>query len=132
MRTFVDTNIWIYHLEGQATLGQLALMRLAKIVATGGEVVVSDLVRLECRVGPLKARNTVLLEKYDGLFARSDIFVQPLSARVCDLAASLRADFGVKTPDALNLASALDSGCQIFLTHDARLQAFSKLTVESL
>lgn len=132
MRVFVDTNLWIYHLEGHSAFGSIASTRLAKLAADGDTVVISDLVRLECRVGPLKAKNSLLLAKYDGLFARPELLVTPLSPAVCDLAASLRADFGVKTPDALNIAGALEAGCAVFLTHDGRLRTPSKIIVETL
>ena len=41
---------------------------------------------------------------------------------VFEIATRLRADHGLKTPDALHLASALHAGCDEFWTHDQRLQ----------
>jgi predicted nucleic acid-binding protein len=37
-------------------------------------------------------------------------------------AASLRARYGLRTPDALQISVALAAGCSAFLTNDARLQ----------
>jgi len=38
----------------------------------------------------------------------------------------------IPNPDALNLAAAVELGCDIFLTHDARLARFTPLKVEAL
>ncbi len=35
-------------------------------------------------------------------------------------------------PDAIHLAAAVESGCEMFLTNDNRLDGFSDLTVEIL
>lgn len=37
-----------------------------------------------------------------------------------------------KIPDAIHLAAALEAGCQVFLTNDARLRSFRGLDVEAL
>lgn len=129
---FIDANILIYHLEANLDLGALASTRLAALDAAADEVVVSDLVRLECRVGPLKAADAALLARYDGFFALPSVKVVPLTAAVCDRAAAIRARHGFRTPDALNLAAAVESGCDVFLTHDARLGRFPEIKIEAL
>lgn len=105
---------------------------MASLRATGDQIVVSDLVRLECRIGPLKSDDAALLALYDHFFAAPNVRVVALTAAVCDLAASIRARYGFRTPDALNLAAAVELGCDIFLTHDARLGRFTPLKVEAL
>jgi len=129
---FVDANILIHHLESTPNLGTRASARLAALHAAGDRIVVSDLIRLECRVGPLKTGNETLLSKYDGFFSLPGIRVAALTASICDRAASIRARYGLRTPDALNLAAAVELGCDIFLTHDARLARFTPLKVEAL
>jgi predicted nucleic acid-binding protein len=108
---FVDANILIYQLEENPSLGPGASARLAVLREAGDQVVVSDLVRLECRVGPLKSGDVDLLARYDGFFSHPDIQVAGLTATVCDRATMIRARHGFRTPDALNLAAALESGC---------------------
>ena len=87
---------------------------------------------MECRVGPLRAKDATLLAQYDHVFAAPDQLVLPLTGQVCDRAAVIRADYGFSTPDALNLAAAVEAGCAVFLTNDARLSRFPALTVEVL
>lgn len=47
-----------------------------------------------------------------------------------DHATDIRAHYGFKTPDAIHLAAAVVSGCDVFLTNDHRLDRFSDLAVE--
>jgi predicted nucleic acid-binding protein len=129
---FIDANILIYHLEANPDLGAKASARLAALHAAGGQVVVSDLIRLECRIGPLKSGDAMLLSQYDGFFSLPSVEVVALTAAVCDRAATIRAGHGFRTPDALNLAAAVEAGCGLFLTHDARLGRFPELKVEAL
>src|SRR5207249_11609621 len=65
----------------------------------GDTPVISDLTRLECRVGPLRSGDAVLLGSYDRFFAAHGVDVAGLTAAVCDRAAELRARYGFKTPD---------------------------------
>lgn len=96
------------------------------------EVVVSDLVRMECRVGPLRSGDALRLAKFDGFFARPDVRIAPMTPAVFDRATEIRARHGFKTPDSIHLAAAVESGCDCFLTHDSRLSTFPDLVVEIL
>ena len=43
---------------------------------------------------------------------------------------AIRAQYGFKTPDAVYLAAAVISGCDVSLTNDHRLDRFSDIAVE--
>jgi predicted nucleic acid-binding protein len=47
-------------------------------------------------------------------------------------AAEIRAQHNFKSPDALHLAAAVLSACDVFLTNDAQLIRFPDLTIEVL
>ena len=81
----------------------------------------SHLVRLECRVLPLREGNLALLEQFDRFFSLSEVVTVPLDARVFNLATELRAKNRLKTPDALHLAAAISSECDEFWSNDDRL-----------
>jgi predicted nucleic acid-binding protein len=80
----------------------------------------------------LKRKDTVALAAFDSFFARPEVLMLPLTATVFDLAAQLRADLGVKTPDVLHLAAAIRSGCDRFLTNDIHLNVCKSIHVEIL
>jgi predicted nucleic acid-binding protein len=132
MNLFLDTNIVVYAVENPALFGPKANARLAVARAAGDILMISDLVRMEALVGPLKHRNAALQQDYHQFFASSGMTVVGISAAVCDRAAVVRANHNLKSMDALQLAAALEHGATVFLTADARLSSFTGLTVEVL
>jgi uncharacterized protein len=95
-------------------------------------LVVSDLSRLECRVKPVRDGDTALLEEFDRFFSESVSEVVALTCEVIDRATEIRSRYGFKTPDAIHLAAATSSSCELFLTNDSRLSRFTELHVEPL
>jgi predicted nucleic acid-binding protein len=51
----------------------------------------------------------------------------PITRPVQQLAAQLRADTGVQTPDAIHAATALLAACDVFLSNDADFRRIAKL-----
>src|SRR6185312_13376200 len=121
---FLDANPVIYLIEQPADLGPKATARVASLLANGERLEVSDLVRMERQVGPLKANDPALLIKYATFFASPDLDVLLVSPAVCDRAARSRAQHGFKPLDSLHLAAAVEHGCTLFLTGDAQLKRF--------
>jgi hypothetical protein len=75
---FLDANPVIYLIEQPADLGPKATARVAELLASGERLAVSDLVRMECQVGPLKANDAALLDKYITFFASPDLDILPV------------------------------------------------------
>jgi predicted nucleic acid-binding protein len=131
-RVYLDAATVIYSVEDPPLWGSIALARIAALRSSGAGLVVSDLVRLECRVKPLATGSVALLSEYEAFFASGALTCVPLTRDVCDHAATIRAQYRFRTVDALHLAAALESGCDVFLTNDAHLTGFPELTVELL
>ena len=132
MVLYCDSVILIYWLDQMGPFHLRAENRMQVLQAAGDGIAISDLTRLECRVGALKRKDAVALASFDKFFARPEVRIVPLTAAVFDRAAHLHADLGFKTPDALHLAAALESGCDRFLTNDSRLSKCSGITIEIL
>lgn len=132
MILFLDTNIVIYAVENPVVLGPRANAHLAAARTAGAVLMISDLVRMEALVGPLKHGNTALQQDYGQFFASSGMRVVSITAVVCDRAARIRATHNIKSMDALQLSAAVEHGASAFLTADARLCSFTGLTVEVL
>lgn len=126
-RVYLDAAVMIYYIERRAPWYSRVLTRLT---ATPVRVVVSDLTRLECRVKPVRTGDAVLLAEFDAAFAAAEPV--PITTAVFDRATEIRAAHGFKTPDALHLAAAVEGGCDVFLTNDHRLDAFTGITVEAV
>ena len=85
---------------------------------------------MECRVKPLRDGNSALLKDYDDYFEGAIAEIVAISGEVIDRATVIRAQHGFKTPDAIHLAAAVISGCDVFLTNDHRLDRFPDIAVE--
>jgi predicted nucleic acid-binding protein len=130
MIVFLDANPVISFIEQPAVWGTIATARIAALRVAGHLLAVSDLVRMECQVGPLKAGDAVRLNAFLTFFASRDVNVLPVTAGVCDRAARIRATCNLKPLDSLHLAAAVEHGCGLFLTADARLARFPDIAVE--
>jgi uncharacterized protein len=132
MRIYCDSVILIYYFEGAPSFKARATNRLAALWAAGGIMATSDLVRLECRMQPIRLGDTAQLADYDNLFSQPNVQRVPITTTVFDRATLLRATHNFKLADALHLAAAAESGCDRFLTNDTRLSAFTAISVEVL
>ncbi len=127
MILFLDSNVLIYLIEGDASLVSQVQHSLQKLITSHSNTViaVSALTLLECRVAPLRDRDTSLLQLYDDFFSTESLQIVDLSRNVLEIATRIRATFGLKTPDALQAACCLSLESQhLFLTED---RAFSKI-----
>ncbi len=132
MLIYCDSVIVIYLLDTIGPFQARAQARIAALRAAGDRIAGSDLVRLECRVKPLRNGDTTCLNQFDGIFALPDVSVVPLTTAVYDRATLLRATRNFKLGDAIHLAAAIEGGCGLFLTNDARLSRCSEISVEVL
>ena len=64
MIVFLDTNIVIYAVELSPGFGPQATAKLTSLRNAGASSMISDLVRMECLVGPLKTRDAVLENQF--------------------------------------------------------------------
>ena len=94
--------------------------------------VCSELSRLECRVKPRQDNNSVLLRAYDDYFDYLVTEIVPLSREVIDLATDLRARYNFRTPDAIHIACAINSACDLLLTNDRQLTRCQEIAVAIL
>jgi hypothetical protein len=66
MKVYVDSVVIIYYLDYAGAFHVRAAHRLAALHAVGDDIVVSDLVRMECRVDPIRQGDTLRLARFDG------------------------------------------------------------------
>lgn len=132
MLIYCDSVILIYWLDQLGPFHLRARSRMLALQGSGDRVAISDLTRLECRVGALKRRDAVILATFDNFFARADVDKLPLTTAEFDRATQLRADLGFKTADALHLSAAIEGACDRFLTNDTRLSRCTDIAVEVL
>lgn len=129
----VDTAVFIYFIEERDKFLPAIAPLFAAADAGKLELVASALVLLEVLVVPYRAGNIDLAERYEAVLTRSrGVRMVDLSRNHLRLAAQVRAMTGAATPDAIQIAASLASGCSAFVTNDRRLPAVSGLRIVQL
>lgn len=80
----------------------------------------------------MREKQPALLERYDALFAASRVVVLDVSAKIVDRATSMRAKYGLKSPDAIHIATAVEYGASSFWTGDSVFARISEIAVKVL
>ena len=94
------------------------------------QVVTSIVTLLEVLVKPLKDQNAELVGRYRELLLDTEgISTIVVSATIAEQAAALRANHSIRTPDAIQLATAIEQKASFFLTHDFRLPNLPNLRI---
>lgn len=114
---YLDSCVLIYRLEGSAAFRS----RVVEAMRDQADEIfcISDLVRLECLVGPIRDGDAERKAVFEAQFRALRRLA--LTKAVFDLAAELRAAHRLRTPDALHAACAIVHGCRQLWTNDRRL-----------
>jgi uncharacterized protein len=129
---YLDSNIVMYFIENRPLWGPKTTSMIAGLRSRGDILAVSDLTRMECRVGPLRTEDQFLVQAFDAFFSAAGVQVIPITANVWDRAATIRAKHGFRALDAIHLAAAVEKRCDVFLTNDKRLGGFPDIKVSDL
>jgi uncharacterized protein len=129
---YLDANIVIYIVEHHPLWGQKAEARIIQLRASGEQIAISDVHRLECLVGPFVLNDQATVADYFAFFNDPDLIAAALTAPVWERAARIRATHSFKPLDSMHLAAAVEHGCGLFLTNDVQLRRFPDITVEVL
>lgn len=119
----VDTAPFIYLLESHPTFADRFVGLFEAAAAGDLTIALSTVTLAEVLTGPFKAGQTALAKRFEKALLQYD--VHPVSVPIASLAAQLRAQYRLKLPDAIQLATALDIGAAAFVTHD---RDFSQVT----
>jgi predicted nucleic acid-binding protein len=126
----LDTAPLIYFVEENPTY--LPFVRPFFEAVDRGElrVVTSVLTLTEVLVHPMRRGDDDLADQYRRILLHADqITTVPVSEGVAEEASRLRARYNLRTPDAIQLATAIRCGASAFLTNDGRLPELSALNI---
>jgi predicted nucleic acid-binding protein len=129
-RLGLDTAPFIYFTEANPTY--VAVCRSVFRAIVEGRIIgiTSTLSLTETLAHPIRTGNVTVEAAYRTiLLATPMISTLPPTSDVAILAARLRAKHGLKTPDALQVATAITAGCEAFLTGDKGLRRVTELPV---
>ena len=126
---YLDANGFIYSVERTEPYRTLLEPMWQQARAGDFDIVSSELIVSETLVRPLREGNTVVEMFLRSLFNAHEVNLAPATRELWENAARIRADTGLKTPDALHAATALRTDCALFITNDTDFRRVQGLPV---
>ena len=135
-RIALDTSVFIYQLEANARYLALTDYIFAWIERPASEAVTSTVTMTELLVQPYRAGDDHRVDEIFGLLATYPNleWIAP-TLEIADLAARLRARYRIRTPDAIQAATAAHAHATALITNDSvfeRVDSFETLRLDSL
>ena len=125
-----DTSPIIYLIETHPEYDELVTEIFRRIDQGISIGFTSAITLTEVLTQPLKQGQIQLQREYRDLLLHSANFhTLPVNAEIAEQAAGLRARYGLRTPDALQVAVATTAKCQVFLTNDKALERVEDVNV---
>ena len=122
-RVYIDANVFIFFLDGTPRLREPAAAVLAAARAGAFQAFTGHAAVAEVMVGPYRLGDPMVIR------GARDFFRQPRFVTLVDHppetfddAAMLRGTLDMPFIDALHLATAAAHGCDVVITHDARMK----------
>jgi predicted nucleic acid-binding protein len=124
--------LFIYHFENHELLGPPA-GRILRAAEDGKcHLVTSMLTLLEILVVPKRLGLTALCQKYRELLdSFPNLSLQPIDRDILEIASDIRAAYTIRTPDAIQLATALSARADFFISQDARIKKMEAIRIVS-
>ena len=126
----LDTMVFIYHFEENQIYSPLTFSIFESLEKGSFNGITSILTLLEILVKPKKENNSILTERYKILLETfPNLQVKEINENIADIASSLRANYNIDTPDAIQVATALDAQADRFITNDTSLKKITEIKV---
>ena len=126
---YMDASAFIYSAELQEPYLTILAPAWQHVASGRVDVVCSELVITEILVRPLREGDKKAESERRAIITAPYVRLVPPTRHHWEIAARLRAEAGLKTPDALHAATALRAGCQLFITNDSDFRRVPHLPV---
>ncbi len=127
---FLDTAPFIYFFEQHPDYFPVLDKIFAQLYESGAQAITSIITYIELTTHPARLGQQHLVRKYrDYLTNSENISLFPLDMNIADYVVELRAKYRFKTPDAIQLGTAVACGADYILTNDSEWQHFEPVKV---
>jgi predicted nucleic acid-binding protein len=97
------------------------------------QAITTNLTLLEVLVQPYRSGNEKLAQQYKDILLNAEgLTMLMVSHEISENAAKLRAKYAIRTPDAIQLATAIENNADTFLTNDEALKKILEINVACL
>lgn len=129
----LDTALFIYHFEDHPRYRALSAQILSLVSAGHCRGVISELTLLELLIQPLRLDRQDVADEYELLLDNfPNLVLISMNRAIILQAAQLRACHGLRTPDALIAATAINERATLLVTNDRQLQRLTEIEVVCL
>ena len=129
----LDTSIFIYYIEKSTKYFDLLdkLFKKSKLQSDLLKITTSIITLIEVLTKPLAKNQEQLANKYrDILLNSSNTYILELNNDIAEKSGVLKSKYKfLKTPDAIQLATAIYSNSGLFLSNDKKLQNINEINV---
>ena len=127
---FLDTAPFIYFFEQHPDHFPALEKLFAQLYETGAQAITSIMTYIELTTHPARLGQHQLIRKYrDYLTNSENISLFPIDMNIADYVVELRTKYYFKTPDAIQLGTAIACGADYILTNDKAWQKFDEVKV---
>ena len=128
-RIFVDSAPIIYYLEDHPAFGPRFTGLFDRAEAGDHQLVISTVTLAEVLTGPLRQGNEQLADDYRQALTTTPTWqVADLTIAIAHRAARIRAQTRLRLPDAVQVATALDTSCIALVSYDRDFQGLDQST----
>lgn len=130
-KIFLDTMCFIYHTANHPDYSPLTESLFHHIQTGSIAGYTSQISVIECFSLPEKKQDQLVITAYENLFQQfPNLSIVPLGWEVARTASKLRSKYtNLRTPDAIQIATALWHEADLFLTNDQKLRQITELPV---
>lgn len=126
----IDTAPFIYYMEKHPHFGAIVKPIFENIEKGKIEAITSNITLLEVLVQPFRTDNDKLARKYRDILLNAErLTTFEVTHEISENAAKLRAKYYIRTPDAIQISTAINKNADIFLTNDEALKRISDIKV---
>ncbi len=127
---FVDTAPFIYFFEQHPAYFPHVKRFFDEVYDVSAQVITSIITYIEITTQPAKCGNeTVRLKYRDYLTHSENISLFPVDLNIADQSVQIRTHYGFKTPDAIQLGTAVACGADYIITNDQAWRKFDLVPV---
>lgn len=129
-KVFLDTAPIIYYVENNPNYHSITEAIFEALDHNLLSAVTSPITLSECLVYPYKlGMNSLLKDFIDLITGGKNVTFRVIDQEIGNIAAKMRAKYNLSLPDSLQIATAIQAGCDTFLTNDLQLKRVNELFI---
>lgn len=129
----IDTPILIYLLESNRQHIDRARAVMLAVQSGKYQAVFSSIGLVEILTGPKRQGHYEIAARYRETITHfPNLTIGGINEAIVEIASDLRATYGISTPDAIHIATAIDANAQKFITNDKTLRKITEISIELL